>query len=117
MPKAKRERRERTDHYHLIQQWWYTPEQRLYEGIRPLVLFGEPARERAEEPGLIERALVPARSASTSWVRLAARRYCFSSVPKRDGDTPGMVSPRSYDALCFSLSQDFCIAVGNVSYG
>jgi hypothetical protein len=33
MPKAKRERRERTDHYHLIQQWCHTPEQRLYEGF------------------------------------------------------------------------------------
>ena len=34
MPKAKRERRERTDSYHLIKQWCRTPEQRLYEGIR-----------------------------------------------------------------------------------
>ena len=36
MPKAKRERRERTDNYHLLQQWCRTPEQRLYEGIRPV---------------------------------------------------------------------------------
>lgn len=57
MPKAKRERRERTDHYHLIQQWCHTPEQRLYEGIRPLVLFGETAKARAEETGLAERTL------------------------------------------------------------
>jgi hypothetical protein len=33
MPKAQRERRERTDNYHLILQWCRTPEQRLYEGI------------------------------------------------------------------------------------
>src|SRR5215472_9094718 len=57
MPKAKRERRERTDNYHLIQQWCHTPEQRLYEGIRPLVLFGETAHERAEQTGLAERTL------------------------------------------------------------
>jgi hypothetical protein len=41
MPKAKRERRDRTDNYHLIQQWCRTPEQRLYEGIRLVVLFGQ----------------------------------------------------------------------------
>ena len=57
MPKAKRERRERTDHYHLIQQWCHTPEQRLYEGIRPCVLFGVTPGARAEETGLAERTL------------------------------------------------------------
>src|SRR5690349_12110692 len=57
MPKAKRERRERTDNYHLIKQWCRTPEQRLYEGIRPCVLFGVTPGERAEETGLAERTL------------------------------------------------------------
>jgi hypothetical protein len=57
MPKAKRERRERTDNYHLLQQWCRTPEQRLYEGIRPVVLFGIPPAERAQETGLAERSL------------------------------------------------------------
>ena len=57
MPKAKRERRERTDNYHLIQQWCRTPEQRLYEGIRPVVLYGIPPAERAQETGLAERSL------------------------------------------------------------
>jgi putative transposase len=57
MPKAKRERRERTDNYHLIQQWCRTPEQRLYEGIRPVVLYGVPPAERAQETGLAERSL------------------------------------------------------------
>ena len=57
MPKAKRERRERTDNYHLLQQWCRTPEQRLYEGIRPIVLFGIPPVERARETGLAERSL------------------------------------------------------------
>lgn len=57
MPKAKRERRERTDTYHLIKQWCKTPEQRLYEGIRPCVLFGVTPGERAEETGLAERTL------------------------------------------------------------
>ena len=57
MPKAKRERGERTDNYHLIQQWCRTPEQRLYEGIRPVVLFGQTTNERAEETGLSEHTL------------------------------------------------------------
>ena len=33
------------------------PEQRLYEGIRPVVLLGITPRERAEETGLAERTL------------------------------------------------------------
>ena len=57
MPKAKRERRERTDHYHLIQQWCRTPEQHLYEGIRPVVLFGLTTEERAAETSLAEHTL------------------------------------------------------------
>ena len=57
MPQAKRERRERTDNYHLLQQWCRTPEQRLYEGIRPVVLFGMPPTERAQETGLAARRL------------------------------------------------------------
>lgn len=36
MPKPKRERRERTDNWELIQQWCRVPEQRLYESIRPI---------------------------------------------------------------------------------
>src|SRR5438876_7629989 len=57
MPKAKRELRERTDNYHLLQQWCRTPEQRLYEGIRPITLFGTPSAERAQETGLAESSL------------------------------------------------------------
>jgi putative transposase len=57
MTKAKRERRERTDNYHLLQQCCRTPEQRLYEGIRPIVLFGIPPVQRAQEAGLAERSL------------------------------------------------------------
>lgn len=57
MPRAQRERRERTDNYHLILQWCHTPEQRLYEGIRPMTLFGVPPAERAEETGVAESTL------------------------------------------------------------
>ena len=54
MPNAKRLRHERTDDYAQVQQWCRTPEQRLYEGIRPIVLFGATATERARETGLAE---------------------------------------------------------------
>jgi hypothetical protein len=57
MPKTKRERRERTDNYHLLQQWCRTPEQRLYEGIRPITLFGTPSAERAQETDLAKSSL------------------------------------------------------------
>src|SRR5258708_30362378 len=57
MTGAKRERRERTDSWELIQQWCRMPEQRLYESIRPITLFGLPPAERAQETGLAERTL------------------------------------------------------------
>jgi hypothetical protein len=41
----------------LLQQWCWTPEQRLYEGIRPIVLFGFPPAERAQETGLAAQSL------------------------------------------------------------
>src|SRR5205085_11711726 len=45
--------------------WCRTPEQRLYEGIRPAVLFGIPPAERAQETGLTERSLGHIESTST----------------------------------------------------
>lgn len=57
MPKAQRERRERTDNYHILIQWCRTPEQRLYEQIRPVVLYGLPPAQRAQETGLSESTL------------------------------------------------------------
>jgi hypothetical protein len=35
----------------------YAPEQRLYEGIRPITLLGAPPAERAEETGVAESTL------------------------------------------------------------
>ncbi len=63
MTKAKRERRERTDNWKLIQQWCRCPEQRLYERIRPIVLYGTTPAERTQETELPERSL--RRSADT----------------------------------------------------
>ncbi len=57
MPSPKRPRRERTDKWQDIQQWTLWSEQELYEQIRPLVLFGQTAGERAKEIDVPERTL------------------------------------------------------------
>jgi putative transposase len=57
MPKRKRLRRERTHEWQEIQQYLLWPEQEIYEKIRPVVLFGETAAERAKETGTSERTL------------------------------------------------------------
>jgi putative transposase len=49
--------RERTDNWKQIQQWCRWPEQRLYESIRPVILYGETPAERAGETSLPERTL------------------------------------------------------------
>ncbi|HVB26179.1 MAG TPA: helix-turn-helix domain-containing protein [Ktedonobacteraceae bacterium] len=57
MPGSKRPRRERTDTWQDIKQWILWPEQELYEQIRPLVLFGQTAGERAKEIDIPQRTL------------------------------------------------------------
>jgi putative transposase len=57
MPRTRRERRERTHDWQHIQQYTLWPEQKAYELLRPVVLFGETAAERAKETGASERTL------------------------------------------------------------
>ena len=57
MPGPKRVRQERTDEWASIKQRTLWPEQELYEQIRPLLLFGETAGERAKETGAAVRTL------------------------------------------------------------
>ena len=57
MPGPKRVRRERTDEWASIKQYALWPEQELYEAIRPLILFGETAGERAKEIDVPRRTL------------------------------------------------------------
>jgi putative transposase len=57
MPARKRQHRERTHNWQEIQQYTLWPEQQLYEKIRPVILFGETAAERAKEIGVSERTL------------------------------------------------------------
>lgn len=57
MPGPKRSRRERTHDWEQIQQRTLWPEQELYEQIRPILLFGETAGERAKEIDVPGRTL------------------------------------------------------------
>ncbi|SRR6266566_5650492 len=57
MPRSKRPRRERTHDWQKIQQYTLWPEQKVYELLRPVVLFNEAVAERAQETGSAERTL------------------------------------------------------------
>ena len=57
MSGIKRPRRERTDDWQKIQQYTLWPEQKVYELLRPVVLFNETAAERAQETGTPERTM------------------------------------------------------------
>jgi putative transposase len=51
VPKRKRVQREHTEDWQNIQQYTLWPEQTAYELLRPVVLFGDPAIQRAKETG------------------------------------------------------------------
>src|SRR5256714_2293290 len=51
MPKRKRVQREHTEDWQTIQQYTLWPEQTAYELLRPVVLFGDPTIQRAQETG------------------------------------------------------------------
>ena len=57
MPAAKRVRTPPTDDWDTLQLHFSWPEQQQYELIRPVVLFGQPLLERAEETGAAVRTL------------------------------------------------------------
>lgn len=57
MPVRKRKRREPTHDWQEIQQAMLWPEQETYEQLRPIILFGETAAQRARETGASERTL------------------------------------------------------------
>lgn len=51
MPPAGRPRHDPTDDWTQIQLFVSSPEQETYELLRPIVLFGQPARTRALDTG------------------------------------------------------------------
>lgn len=52
-----RVRRAHTEEWRLLQQHCLWPEQRAYELVRPIVLFGDTPAERAAQTGAVERSL------------------------------------------------------------
>jgi putative transposase len=62
MAPRKRQRLTPTDDWRLLQQQFHWPEQRSYELVRPVVLFGLPTAERAQQTGVSTRTI--ARTAS-----------------------------------------------------
>lgn len=57
MARRKRERVDPTDDWEQLELLCAWEEQKEFERIRPLVLFGEPVPERAAETGVSERTL------------------------------------------------------------
>ncbi len=57
MAKPKRQRTEPTDQWAQLELLFTSPEQRHYELIRPVVLFGQPAAERARETNSAQRTV------------------------------------------------------------
>src|SRR5438132_6303598 len=80
MPEPKRSRRERTQEWASIKQWTLWPEQELYEQIRPIVLFGETAGERAKEIDAAQRTL----SRKADEFEHSGMQSLFSKHPPRE---------------------------------
>ncbi len=57
MPAAERSPHQPTDDWQQLRLLVTSPEQATYELLRPLVLFGQPVRERARETGVSARTL------------------------------------------------------------
>jgi hypothetical protein len=57
MTAAAHPRRQPTDDWQQLRLLVASPEQAAYELLRPIVLFGRPPRERAQETGVPERTL------------------------------------------------------------
>ncbi len=57
MPANKRPRRERTDDWQKIQHYTLWPEQKAYELLRPVVLWGQTPKERGVETGVSPRTI------------------------------------------------------------
>ena len=84
MPGPKRARRERTDEWASIKQWTLWPEQELYEQIRPIILFGETAGERAKETNAAQRTL--SRKAD-EFERSGMQSLFLSQKPREEAET------------------------------
>jgi hypothetical protein len=97
MPGPKRARRERTEEWASIKQWTLWPEQELYEQIRPIILFGETAGERAKEMNAAQRTL--SRKAD-EFKRYGMRSLFSDHAPREEAETARSLP---LDLLCWLL--------------
>jgi putative transposase len=90
MPGPKRTRRERTEEWASIKQWTLWPEQELYEQIRPIILFGQTAGERAKETNAAQRTL--SRKAD-EFERYGMRSLFSDHAPREETETARSLPP------------------------
>ena len=84
MPGPKRVRREHTEEWASIKQWMLWPEQELYEQIRPIILYGQTAGERAKEINAAQRTL--SRKAD-EFEQYGMQSLFSSQEPREQGET------------------------------
>ena len=99
MPGPKRSRRERTHDWEQIQQRTLWPEQELYEQIRPILLFGETAGERAKEIDVPGRTL----SRKVDEFERYGMRSLFSSEEQGGERATGKTLPEEVRQLIVDL--------------
>ena len=78
MPRSKRPRRERTHDWQRIKQYTLWTEQKVYELLRPVVLYNESAAERARETGEASRTLQRKAELFESHGQSVSQRACSS---------------------------------------
>jgi len=83
MPASPRPQIPSTDDWNQLRLLIASPEQETYELLRPIVLFGQPTRERAEETGVPERTL---RSKVARFAANGMRSlFAMDAAPVQDG--------------------------------
>ena len=89
MPRSKRPQRERTHDWQRIQQYTLWPEQKVYEMLRPVVLFNESAAERAREIETAERTL----QRKAEQFELHGKASLFPKEPAQSSETARDLPP------------------------
>jgi putative transposase len=78
MSRARRPRRQPTDDWQHVRLLVDSPEQKAYELVRPIVLFGQPTNERARETGLSAATL---RRKTSRFASLGMRSLFAEPIP------------------------------------
>ena len=102
MPAKKRPRRERTDDWQHIQQYTLWPEQKVYELLRPVVLFNESATERAKETGAAERSV----RRNVGQFEEHGMASLFEQAPKEDAEDRSRSLPPDMRQLIVDLKAE-----------